>query len=464
LRDLARGESLLLDAPQGGPGESGRAKFEYATADGGRVFFTDAQRLTSDSTAQNGEPDLYMCEVEILGGHLSCALTDLTVNTVAPEIPANVLGSVIGAAPDGSSLYFVANGALTSGAVNGDCAEGFHQPATNRCNLYRYDTESSRITLVAVLSGADTHSWQLGSGYDLQGLDARVSPNGRYLAFMSERPLTGYDNRDASSGERDEEVFLYDSQAEAGAGKLLCASCNPTGARPQGRQGPPNVPAALVDVLRHWEGRWYAANIPGWTGIELPHALYQSRYLSDSGRLFFNASDALVPADTNSTEDVYQFEPSGAGGCTEQSPGFASVSGGCVDLITSGTSPEESAFMDASESGNDVFFLTASRLTSRDEDTALDLYDARVGGGEPQSIKPVECSGDACQQPAVPPNDQTPGSLTFQGAGNLKECSKGKKLKKGKCVKQKSKKKKKHHKKKGHKKQKRANSSRGGRK
>ena len=44
---------------------------------------------------------------------------------------------------------------------------------------------------------------------------ARVSPNGEYLAFMSDRSLTWYDNEDVSSahpGERlDQEVYLYDA-------------------------------------------------------------------------------------------------------------------------------------------------------------------------------------------------------------------------------------------------------------
>jgi len=328
---------------------------------------------------------------------------------------------------------------------------------TGECNLYRYD--SGGLSLVAVLSGADFPDWSAGIGlrYILQDLTSRVSPDGRYLSFMSERPLTGYDNRDAVSGQRDEEVFLYN----AAAGRVLCASCNPSGARPEGRRGPPNAPEALVDVPRIWEGRWYAANIPGWTRHELVSALYQSRYLSDSGRLFFNSSDALAPADTNGTEDVYTYEPPGVGSCSEGGPDFAARNGGCVSLISSGASGEESAFMDASESGDDVFFLTASRLSARDEDRALDLYDARVGGGETAPIKPVECAGDACQQPATPPNHPTPGTALVNGPGNLKQCPKGKKLKKGKCVNQKHKK---HHKRRGHKKHKRANANRGGHK
>jgi NHL repeat/WD40-like Beta Propeller Repeat len=441
LRDLSRGETLRLDAAQEvAEPEHAEATFQDASTDGRRVFFTDAARLTPASTAAQFKPDLYMCEITVEAGHLACNLTDLTTNHLNPAEPANVEGTVIGAAADGSSVYFVADGALTAGegAVTGDCGN----EAGQSCNLYHYDTETAETRLVAVLSGADFPDWKAQNGGNLGELTARVSPNGRWLAFMSERPLTGYDNRDAVSGQRDEEVFLYDGQAQSGAGKLICASCNPTGARPQGRRGPPNIPAALVDNPGNWEGRWYAANVPGWTRYYLTKALYQSRYLSDQGRLFFNASDALVPSDTNGTEDLYQYEPPGIGSCSEASPGFAARNDGCVSLISSGTSAEESAFMDASESGNDVFFLTASRLTARDEDKALDLYDARIGGGEAAPVKPVECSGDACQQPAVPPAHPTPGTLLVNGPENIKQCPKGKQLQKGKCVKRKQKSKK----------------------
>ncbi len=77
--------------------------------------------------------------------------------------------------------------------------------------------------------GQTRPSWG-GSTSDLNELTSRVSPNGRYLAFMSERSLTGYDNRDAAVACPDEEVFLYD----ASSNRLVCASCDPTGARPTG--------------------------------------------------------------------------------------------------------------------------------------------------------------------------------------------------------------------------------------
>jgi hypothetical protein len=49
-----------------------------------------------------------------------------------------------------------------------------------------------------------------------------------------------------------------------------------------------------------------------------------------------------------------------------------------VGRISSGHSAEQSAFMDASESGGDVFFLTNDQLVPAETDTQVDYYDARV--------------------------------------------------------------------------------------
>ena len=100
--------------------------------------------------------------------------------------------------------------------------------------------------------------------------------------------------------------------------------------------------------------------------------IYQPRYLSDSGRLFFNSGDALAPSDSNGTQDVYQFEPPGVGGptgCTEPCPPTASETAAASASISAGTSREESAFLDASETGDDVFLLTSSRLVPADVDS-----------------------------------------------------------------------------------------------
>ncbi len=427
LRDLSMDETVELGAG---------AEFQTASNDDERVFFTKGG-------------DLYVFEAPT-GGALSAGhTTDLTPG-------ANVVGVVPGASADGTSVYFVANRVLTSApsphgesAVPGDCISSIRsaQPEGSLCDLYVWHDGVTR--LVAVLSGEDDSPlWALEEGLGV----ARVSPNGRWLGFMSARSLTGYDNRDVSSGEADEEVFLYDSTANGGQGDLVCASCDPTGARPHGVF---DVGAAahfrLVDKQIDWAGRWLAGSVPAWTS-----PVYQSRYLSDTGRLFFNSPDALVASDTNGMEDVYEYEPANVGGCTRESTSFGSGSDGCVDLVSSGVSKEESAFLDASESGDDVFFLTSGQLSPADSDLVRDVYDARVGGGFIQPTPPPSCEGDACQSPVAAPNDPTPGSLTYKGPGNpvplltmskatakkAVKCREGKRPAHGKCVKGKSKKKK----------------------
>lgn len=420
LRDLANSETLELDAVQGGSGSGPSAPvFQFASKDGSRVFFTDTQPLTADSGASGSEADLYECEIEEAAGHLSCALADLT--PVAAGESGDVLGMMPGAAEDGSYAYFVANGALTGAQQN-----GWRETAQARKpNLYVRHEGVTRF--IATLSGDDASDWG-ANNYFLTKMPSRVSPNGGWLAFMSDRPLTGYDNRDAESGRPDEEVFLYQAAGDGGEGKLVCVSCNPTGARPHGVEYGKLHLAGGFDV---WEGsQSLAANIPGWTGFSLGTAIYQSRYLSNSGRLFFNSADALVAQDTNGTVDVYEYEPqAGEGGppsnrCSESDPAYARPAEGCVSLITSGSSPEESAFLDASETGGDVFFLTSSRLSPLDTDGAPDVYDAHICTGEspcppPPPPPPPACQGDACQSPAVAPEALTPSSLSFSGAGNV---------------------------------------------
>lgn len=423
LRDTVSGETVRLDRVQGGTGAGvGSSLFQFASSDGSRVFFTDEQRLTANAGAEGegeqlGKPDLYECAiVEGAGGELACELSDLTPKTGGGE-SADVRGSVIGASESGEDVYFVANGVLASNrnahgetASPGDCTNEEKAGAT--CNLYV--NRNGVTTFIATLSGADERDW----GPRLEQLTARVSPDGEWLAFMSQRSLTGYDNRDAVSGEPDQEVFLYHAATGAGeVGSVVCASCNPTGARPHGAVG---EHLKLAGGFGVWSrNASLAANVPAWTRYTGSAALYQSRYLSDAGRLFFDSSDDLVPQDTNGTEDVYEYEPPGVGSCTSASTTFGGASDGCVDLISSGTSPQESAFLDASESGDDVFFLTYAQLSGRDVDTSLDVYDARVGGGEPEVARPVECQGDACQAFVAPPEELTPGTLIHSGLGNL---------------------------------------------
>jgi WD40-like Beta Propeller Repeat len=430
MRATVKGETVRLDAQQPGVTSGGEptARFQIASGDGSKVFFTSEDkehRLTAQSGTQGN--DLYECEIVEEAGKFKCDLTDLT-----PEVGGNsaeVQYLVLGASHDGSYVYFVANSMLAQGATQGACSNrNTEESASAACNLYEY--HDGEITFITTLGEDDEHDWNQASN-GIGSLTARVSPDGRFVTFMSDRSITGYDNRDANSGKPDMEVYLYDSMSR----RLVCASCNLTGSRPvgagakeftnSGKEPRPNIVAVLKDD--YGPERWIAANLPGgnWLG-SYGEALYQPRALSDGGRVFFNSLDALVPQDVNGQEDVYEFEPQGTGGCTASSVTFNQESGGCVGLVSAGTSPEESGFLDASEGDGDVFFLTASRLTSQDYDTSLDIYDAHeCSVSVPCVAQPVPApvcgSGDSCKAaPSLQPSVfGAPASATFAGAGNV---------------------------------------------
>jgi hypothetical protein len=389
LRDMRLGKSVQLDVREDGTSGGGEARFQDASLDGRVVYFTDEERLTSNATGEHNREaaDLYRCEVQESASGLGCKPEDVTV-PVGPHELSDVRGNIVGTDASGDRVYFVANGRLTPDAVHGDCPHvgnaSAMPPADTSCNLYVADATSGETRLVAILSGRDFPDWGAEDTENLQWLTARVSLSGRYLAFMSQRSLTGYDNRDAHSGAPDEEVFEYDFDRS----QLTCASCKRTGARPDGVFDSGAFPGLLVDRPQIWRGQSVAASIPGWTSVTkagpLVRSAYQSRYLANDGRLFFNSHDDLVSGDANGQFDVYEYEPESTGSCGR---GAA-----CVALMSSGQDAEESAFLDASNEGEDVFFLTAARLSAADKDNVEDVYDAHV------------CpSGETCAPPSAPP-------------------------------------------------------------
>ncbi len=261
--------------------------YETSSVNGDRLFFTDDQRLTASasigSNPLNGleeegvaAGDLYVFEREKPAGK---RLTDLTPDLNRGESSA-VLASVAGASEDGSYIYFVANGVLTPNALPGHCSRTGLPSA--KCNLYEVHnngTEWEKPRLIAQLSAEDLPDTGAVSAsrqeqYKVDEMTAQVSPSGQYLAFMSDQRLTGYDNADANSGHPDEEVFLYDAQADANAGRLVCASCNPTGAQPIGVHDVEESGEGrglLVDRVGVWSAEteetpsdhWLAASVPG---------------------------------------------------------------------------------------------------------------------------------------------------------------------------------------------------------
>jgi WD40-like Beta Propeller Repeat len=415
LRDTTAGKTVRLDVPEGDADGFGEADpiFQGASADGTVVFFTDTQRLTADASPEG--QDLYRCEIPAGDASAGCAghLTDLSVPKEGAE-SSRVRSLAAGLSQDGSYIYFIAGGALTETANQ----EG-ESATPGAPNLYRWH-QGQGVRFIATLSEDDENDWGQVEFEEARKLSTAVSPNGRYLAFMSQRSLTGRDNLDKANHEPVQEVFRYDAALE----DLLCVSCSPTGGAPDAAS---DLGDGLVDPMGQWRSRTVAAVLPEVTVLgRFEPSVYQPRAILDNGRTYFNAFDSLVAADSNSNWDVYQYEPSSVGDCSPATGGSMTsrLGAGCVSLISSGSSEEEAAFLDASASGDDVFFLTSSQLSATDVDAERDVYDARVGGTAAVAHPIAECAGETCQQAPSPPLNVTPGSEAFHGPENKKRCPK----------------------------------------
>jgi hypothetical protein len=396
LRDTATSETVRIDQST-----DVHEEFQVATEDGSHVFYTIQDPSEPINPGESLKNQLWECTLVEVAGKLKCERSE-----VSPQLE----GIVEGISESGTAVYFVSTEVLTQDAEAGGN------------NLYVSHFENGKWTprLIAALDpkreffgGGDDVDWGGRDGL-AQELTARVSPNGRYLAFMSDRSLTGYDNHDAASGEPDEEVFLYDDQDH----KLICASCSKSAARPEGKRFGIAGSEALIDSHGVMAERWVAADIPTWESSAVQDAVRQPRYLSDEGRLLFNSVAPLVAQDSNGLADAYEYEPAETGSCAQPE--------GCVQLISAGASGEESAFLEASESGGDVFFMTSAQLTSQDTDTEYDVYDAHVctatsSCAQLPAAPPPPCNnGEACKPAPTPqpPIFGDPASATFTGAGN----------------------------------------------
>lgn len=334
------------------------------------------------------------------------------------HIAAQVKG-VAGMSEDLTRIYFVSTAAMPEAGENSEGQEA--QPG--QPNLYL--EQEGAVGFIGTLVAGDVGTAEPGAPVVAYHTVARlpylratrVTPDGARIAFQSRASLTGYDNR-GEDGRPVVEVFSY----EAGGG-LLCVSCNPSGARPVSLEMrepyagpkvgyPTGVPAAAW--IPTWEQKLHASNV-----------------LSNTGdRIFFNSNDALLPRDSNGAQDIYEWEAGGEGSCDPKGAYYFPQNGGCVYLISSGKSPTESEFWEASPDGRDVFFTTEASLLPQDPGL-IDLYDAREGGGFPQPIPKAPCEGEACQNPPAPPALPTPSSMAYSGpenppGGKRSRCPKGK--------------------------------------
>lgn len=361
----------------------GETRFQVASPDGTVAFLTNDSRLTDESTGPYPSKRLYRWDRNAPEGE---RLTDLTT---ADPLGPDVLGTA-GASQDASTIYFTAAGDLAPGATRGTP------------NLYRWH-EGEGISLVATLDARDEAVWgiELLGNHGVGGThkmfrDARVTPDGRFIAFSSYNSLTSYDTNDTK------QMYLYDSEQD----QLTCVSCSTVEAKS-------TADSQFQSIL--YEDVCCDAN-----------RFHLSRNLTPDGtRLFFDSNDALVPGDSNGVTDVYEW--------TE----------GKIHLISGGINSAPSRLFDVGDDGGDVFFTTLQKLLPSDGDAYVDLYDARVGGGKDPVLR-APCIGDECQgTPTAAPSFGTPSSQSSLSSGNPKpraRCSGRKVRRAGRCVAKKRKK------------------------
>jgi sugar lactone lactonase YvrE len=373
---------------------------------------------TNGEAPTNPGNDLYRHSRIGIGGcdEPTGCLEDLTPDSADPN-GAEVQG-VLGTSTDGSYVYFAANADLDgAGPANDGTCHGPSKSFGGNCSLYLWHDGSTQFVARLHLGGrltGDATNWlqtpvsEIASNGNYTEKTSFISPDGQALVFRSGSSYLRY---------------------EVGEG-LACLTCGPSGADPGG-------------------GGLQSAQVNNGLASSLSSSVQSHHLSADGDRFFFQTTSPLVAGDVNgangcpnvgsgnqfffSCQDVYEWEAPGAGTCTEGGPAYSPANQGCLYLISTGKSNYPSFFVDASSSGNDVFFLTRDQLVGQDTDQLQDVYDARVNGGLTSQNQPpsIPCENEGCKNEAGPP-PQFSAPPQISGPGNPPIKRKPCKPKKGK--------------------------------
>jgi len=422
------------EVPCDGAASRPSADFAGASEDGSKVYFTtNAPLAESDKDAGN---DVYMasigCPVDKPGcGVVEREVTSLTQVSRDPSAgQATEVQGVVRVAPDGSRVYYVARGIpIEQNSIDVFESENRPVPRVGADNLYEYDSSSGTTAFIGDLcsgtelsgtvedvgcpstAGTDEPLWT-GS---VEGNAQTAATDGRFLVFATYAQLRKSDTNAVK------DVYRFD----ADTGLLLRVSGGEGGYDSDGNHG-----------VFGENGEALGASItPGHHGGGLLEQYeLDSRAISEDGsRVVFMSAAPLSPQASNGLENAYEWHEDGVGG------------EGNVSLISSGGSVEPVTEVVISPDGTNVYFNTTEGLVPQDVDGALDIYDARLGGGFPQQqAERRPCEGDACQGPLTNPTPLlVPGSVAQSPGGNFaaptKQPAKPKKTKAKKKTKRKKK-------------------------
>jgi hypothetical protein len=410
------------------------AIFEGASEDGSKVFFTTIQQLTNRDT--DTTRDLYEYDFDAPAGQQLIQVSSGGNGDATLGSGAEVEG-VSRISEDGSHVYFVAKGVLTTSPS--PTAQGYNEhgePVPTGAvaqlgadNLYVYDSETGTTGFIAELcagpgtSGSATAAHcpaslnaerndQVLWSHGREGGDERpvqATPDGHSLVFTSYGELTADDTSTAR------QVFQYDAQT----GVLARVSIGQSDFNNDGNTGVGNASSHTSDTANaSIVTPSYNQSESGWTrGGAI------ARTMSDDGSYVFFQSpvgltpqaldDVAIDGEGDLAQNVYEYHDGTVSLISDgkDTSAIYRVSGNrqVSSVVLAGT--------DAS--GADVFFTTADPLVPQDTDTELDIYDARVDGGLPAPAATPECQGDICQGvQGAPPLFGAPSSATFAGPGN----------------------------------------------
>jgi hypothetical protein len=393
----AAGSAIYLGASPDGAGvafaETGAGSPLYLRLDGTTHLAAPAGS-TFEGLAEGGKRLFYLSGGDLFA-YDAASNGAIRFSESGDVVPVNV-------ASDGSVAYFVSQSVLTPAANPlGAVAEA------GRENLYL--SREGSIRFVAAVSKRDVEGVKLKDNSFARGLglwgnaqiagmysidSSRSTGDGSVLMFESNAGLTD------TSTFGHTEIYRFDLEAET----LSCLSCNPVGTS----TGESSIQSFHATIGEE----------PALSRFDVAGNL-----TAGGRRAFFESTEPLVLRDTDGLRDVYEWEEDGLGSCR--------TPGGCVYLISSGTSAHPNYLFAVSSDGQDVFIRTADLLLpALDPDETPSIYDARVNGGFPPPASAAgECLGEACQPEATAPAELTPP--TFETAGNVApakshRCSKAK--------------------------------------
>jgi hypothetical protein len=384
----------------------GEGRFQGASASGEKVFFTTKQQLLNSDTDTTN--DLYEYDFAEPATHKLIQVSAGGLGDVTPGSGAQVQG-VVSVSEDGTHVYFVAQGVLTS------LPNGLGQTASNDAdNLYAYDTATDETKFVATLSSSDKQLWgepvASGTAGSFDAHTAQATPDGRYLAFDSFAPLvTSGVEADTS---REQQVYRYDFDT----GQIVRVSVGHEGYANNGNV--PDRDAVIAPTGVRLDGAAPAINESNRAISENGESIAfvtaaQLQGTDHAGGSAESCADGTEVA-TGPGCEVYLWHECANGVCPDGDSGE-------VNMISDGESAAGLIYAGMSSTASDVFFQTRTQLVGQDTDSLGDIYDARIDGGFPAAAPEPSCSGEQCQGiPSASPAGLKPeGSSITAGGGNL---------------------------------------------